>query len=127
MQNENPVALIVIACFCASFVLSIRVACLKLNYFDRFSSFLSQVGIAVISLLPLMHGSPHEWFSVLILVICWSAFAFVSTWRLYRIPIITVKILVFSQFVEIVANLLLALFNYIDACWAWRGHFIWNP
>jgi hypothetical protein len=100
---------------------------MKLLFFDRFSSIILQIFIAVISVLPLLHGSPEEWFEILALVFCWSLFAFTSSYRLYRFPIRTLKILAFSQFVETVANLMLALLNYADACYSWRGHFIWNP
>lgn len=96
MNSKDLVVLIVVVCFFVSFALSIRTACLKLPFFDRFSPIILQIIIAVITLLPVMHGSPGEWFGVMILIFWWSLFAFVSAYRLYRHPFLTLKILAFS-------------------------------
>ena len=112
MNSQDPFVLITVACFVVCLALSIRTFFMKLVFFDRFSPIILQLLIAVISVLPLLHGSPDEWFEVLVIVFCWSLFALVSSYRLYRLPIRTLKILGFLQFVETVANLLLALFNY---------------
>ena len=114
MNGPDPFVLVIVICFLISITLSIRAAFMKLPFFDRFSPVILQIFIAGISVLPLLHGSPHEWFSVMIVVFCWSLLAFISSYRLYRLPIRTLKILAFSQFTGTVGSLLLALLNYVN-------------
>jgi hypothetical protein len=73
------------------------------------------------------HGFPSEMFSGFMFAIFWSFFALIGSYRLYRYPMIAMKILAFCQFMESVCALYLTGLEYISACWRFYGHIVWNP
>jgi hypothetical protein len=133
MSVTDVVMWIEIACFAASIVvsvvLSVRNLYLKLPSFDRLSPAILQAVLFVPSLFAGAngHGHPTELFVPMIVTSVWSLLAFVSAYRLYHLHVGTTPILAFSQFIQAIGIVFLAVLDYVNGCYFYYGRFVWNP
>ena len=127
MDTDAIAGFTLVLCFLVSLVLSLWNMRHRFPFVDRFLPAILQLVILMLSLMPGDHGHPREIFAPMMLILLWSAFALVSSCRLYHIPVRTFQILGFSQFVESLVMALLAILGYTHACYVYYGHFVWNP
>jgi hypothetical protein len=126
MKFEDTIAWVLIVSSIACFLLSIVVACRKLPGIDRIFPFTWQI-IFWIPAFSLTHGFPTEMFREMIFAFVWAFLALINSYRLYRVPMMAVRVFAFLQFIQAVSGLLLAMLAYISACWRYYGHIVWNP
>ncbi len=86
-----------------------------------------QLGLVALMFMPLLHGFPTEWFSLLVLTAIWALCTFIFSIRLYRSPVRVSKLLGTTQIAEGMTVLFSTAAGYIGSCYAYYGHFVWSP
>ena len=99
----------------------------RVSRVDRFVPIFLQLCLLVLMFMPLLHGFPSEWFSLLVLTAIWSLGAAVFSFRLYRSGVIVSRVLGISQFVECLTALFAMSAGYVSSCYTFYGHFVLRP
>ncbi len=128
MNSEDLLEDVLIGVFVFSCVTAlVNVFMRRISRTDRLVPIFLQISVLAIMLLPMLHGFPNEWFSVLRFTGVWSLCAIAFSLRLYRSPVKSAKLLAVSLFVESIAALFTAAAGYIGSCYIYYGHFVWSP
>ena len=110
-----------------SLVLSFWNAFRKLPEIERFSPLGLQIWLILLFSTPLLHGSPREYFWLLIWTIFRCLFSVGCARLLRHLGDNASKIFAFVLFVESASRLTLGFLNYASSCYSHYNHFVWKP
>lgn len=129
METDEIVRCLAMGCWPPCILLSLWNLKQRFLYttLDRLLPAMLQVGLVIISLIPSFHGHPRELLIPTLLTFVWSGFAIGCSYRLYRLPVRTVRALAVLQFIQSAMIAFLALLDYNYACDFYYGRWVWTP